>query len=116
MAKIYTNENFPQRVVEALRQLGHDVLTTKESGKAGQAISDKDVLTFAKETGRVLVTFNRRHFVRLHLENPEHAGIIICTIDLDFSGLANRIHAALQAQPEMSGKLLRVNQPAQKDN
>ena len=39
MADCYANENFPLPVVEALRELGHNLLTTYESGKAGQAIS-----------------------------------------------------------------------------
>lgn len=28
MALLYSNENFPRRVVEELRRLGHDVLTS----------------------------------------------------------------------------------------
>ena len=35
MADCYANENFPLPVVEALRELGHNLLTTYESGKAG---------------------------------------------------------------------------------
>jgi hypothetical protein len=66
MARLYANENFPLPAVEELRQLGHDVLTTYESGQAGQATPDEDVLAFAVAEGRVLVTLNRKHFVRLH--------------------------------------------------
>jgi hypothetical protein len=47
MARLYANENFPQPAVDALHELGHDVLTTLDSGKAGQAISYEDVLAFA---------------------------------------------------------------------
>ena len=36
MARIYANENFPLSTVEELRRLGHDVLTTFESGRAGK--------------------------------------------------------------------------------
>ncbi|HEY4759482.1 MAG TPA: DUF5615 family PIN-like protein [Thermoguttaceae bacterium] len=32
MARFYANENFPLPVVEELRRLEHDVLTTQESG------------------------------------------------------------------------------------
>ena len=38
MAHLYANENFPRKVVEFLREMGHDVLTTFEAGNAGQAI------------------------------------------------------------------------------
>ena len=34
MARFYSNENFPKRVVEELRRLGHDVLTSYEAGRA----------------------------------------------------------------------------------
>lgn len=52
MAAIYANENFPRRVVEALRTLGHDVLTSQEAGRANQMVPDEDVLSFAVEQGR----------------------------------------------------------------
>ncbi len=35
MARSYADENFPLPVVQVLRQLGHDVLTIGEAGKAG---------------------------------------------------------------------------------
>ena len=47
MARLYSNENFPQLAVEVLRQLGHDVLTVLETGRANQAIPDEEALTFA---------------------------------------------------------------------
>ncbi len=111
MAHIYANENFPLPSVERLRALGHDVLTTLESDKAGQAIPDAEVLVFAKEQARVLVTFNRKHFIRLHHENSDHAGIVVCTVNANFEALAERIHAALDAASDMTGQLVRVNRP-----
>ncbi len=112
MARCYANENFPLPAVEILRHLGHDVLTTPESGRAGQAIPDADVLAFAVAEQRIVVTLNRRHFIRLHSTMPEHAGIVVCTFDPDFAALAQRIHTALEAQPQMAGQLIRVNRPA----
>lgn len=61
MSRLYANENLPLPIVEALRQLGHDVLTTMESGKAGQAIPDEAVRAFATAEHRTLVTLNRKH-------------------------------------------------------
>jgi hypothetical protein len=112
MARCYANENFPLPVVEALRRFGHEVLTTAESGRAGQAILDTDVLAFAVVEQRVVITLNRRHFIRLHQTTPEHAGIVVCTFDPDFAALAHRIHTALEAQPQIAGQLVRVNRPA----
>ncbi len=111
MAQLYANENFPLPVVEELRQLGHDALTTLEAGRAGQAIPDEEVLAFAHVEGRVLLTLNRKHFIRLHRTQPNHAGIIACTYDPNFIGLAHRIHAAIETQTQLSGKLIRINRP-----
>jgi hypothetical protein len=112
MARCYANENFPFPTVEVLRGLGHDVLTTVESGRAGQAIPDVEVLAFAVAEERIVITLNRRHFIRLHHTTPTHTGIIVCTFDLDFAALAQRIHTALEAHPQMGGRLVRVNRPA----
>jgi hypothetical protein len=111
MARLYANENFPLPAVEELRRLGHDVLTSYESGRAGQAIPDEDVLAFAVAEARILITLNRKHFVRLHQRYADHPGIIVCTFDPDFKALAQRVHAALMVQPEMAGQLVRINRP-----
>jgi hypothetical protein len=112
MARCYANENFPLPVVEVLRRFGHEILTTAESGRSGQALPDADVLAFAVAEQRVVITLNRRHFIWLHQTTPEHAGIVVCTFDPDFAALAQHIHAALEAHPQMAGQLIRVNRPA----
>ena len=111
MASLYANENLPLPVVEELRRLGHDVLTTSEAGSAGQAMPDESVLLFACAQGRALVTPNRRHFVRLHRERPQHQGTIVCAFDSDFAAPAQRIHGAIAQQPLLVGQLLRINRP-----
>ena len=111
MIPLYANENFPLPVVVELRQFGYDVLTTHESGRAGVALPDEDVLAFAVAEQRVLLTINRKHFIRLHHQHPTHTGIIVCTFDLDFTALAQRIHTALTAQSDMRGQLIRINRP-----
>jgi Domain of unknown function (DUF5615) len=111
MTQLYANENFPLPVVVELRQFGHDVLTTHESGRAGIALPDEEVLAFAVAEQRVLLTINRKHFIRLHHQHPTHTGIIVSTFDLDSVALAQRIHTALEAQPDIRGQLIRVNRP-----
>ncbi|MEW6103964.1 MAG: DUF5615 family PIN-like protein [bacterium] len=113
MARLYANENFPLPVVEELRRLRHDVLTIHETGKAGQSVSDENVLAFANDEDRTLLTLNRKHFIRLHNVQPNHAGIIVCTFDLDFVGQAQRIHKAIELQKQLLGQLIRVNRPIQ---
>jgi uncharacterized protein DUF5615 len=112
MARLYTNENFPIPVVQELRRWGHDVLTVQEAGTAGQAIPDEAVLAFAVEKGRALVTLNRKHFLRLHANDPSHSGIVVCTFDPDFTRQALRIHQALAEQDDLSDRIVRVNRPA----
>ncbi len=91
MARLYSNENFPLPVVEELRRLGHAVLTTHEAGEAGKAVPDEQVLALAIAESRALVTLNRKHFIHLHNANPDHAGIIVCSFDPDFSGQAHQL-------------------------
>ena len=111
MAKLYANENFPLKVVEALRTLGHDVLTSQEAGKANLSIKDVEVLAFATENERALLTINRRDFIHLHRQGGRHEGIIVCTQDLDIQGQAERIHQAILGCQSLSGQLIRVNRP-----
>ena len=106
--RFYSNENFPLAAVNKLRVLGHDVLTTLEAGRAGQAIADDEVLEFATQEGRVLLTLNRRDFIRLHTKQ-HHAGIIVCRFDLDYDALAMKIHKAIQEVDDFSNHLIRVN-------
>lgn len=113
MACFYANENFPRPSVEALEDLGHDMLTMHDAGQTGQGMSDKDVLEFARRSGRILLTLNRRHFIRLHGATPDHAGIVVCTYDPDFVALAHRIHEAVSALESLQGQLIRINRPHQ---
>ena len=114
MIQLYTNENFPFPAVQALRELGYDVLTTQEAGLAGQAMSDIDVLRYFISKKRVLITLNRKHFIYLHTEIPDHYGIIVCTFDTDFNALANRIHRAISEKKDLSKTLIRINRPLKK--
>ncbi|MDZ4403963.1 DUF5615 family PIN-like protein [Prosthecobacter sp.] len=109
IARLYSNENFPLPVVEELRRLGHDVLTTRDAGKSNEGIPDDEVLRFAKENGRAVITHNRQDFIRLHRQSPGHAGIIVCTDNPDFPALAAKVHAQLEAMESLKGQLVRVN-------
>lgn len=112
MARLYANENFPLPVVEDLRRLGHDVLTTLDAGNAGKALPDEAVLSWAATEKRILITLNRKHFIRLHSLNPGHYGIIVCSVDPAFTAQARRIHETLESIESMKGNLIRINRPA----
>ena len=109
MARLYSNENFPLPVVEALRSMGHDVLTIQDTGKADQSLPDAEVLKFATIENRALLTLNRLRFIRLHQKNAGHTGIIVCTFDRDFEAQAKRIHHAISDCTSLAGQLLRIN-------
>jgi predicted nuclease of predicted toxin-antitoxin system len=111
MARLYANENFPFPTVECLRRSGHDVLTVQETGKADQQTEDTAILEWARAESRAVLTINRKHFVRLHRQQPTHCGIIVCSFDHDFEGQAERIGAAIASTGDLRGQLIRVNRP-----
>jgi hypothetical protein len=111
MARLYSDENFPLPVVEELRRLGHDVSTIYEHGKGNQRYPDESVLRDATQESRAVLTINRKHFRRLHLQTPNHSGIISCTFDPDFVGQAQRIDESIRSQQTLIARLVLVNRP-----
>jgi hypothetical protein len=111
VAAFYADENFRYPVVEALRGLGHDVLTCQEAGRAGQGIEDDLVLQEAASRNRAVLTENRKHFIRLHSAGHDHRGIVVCTFDRDSEALARRIDAAVASEALNGRWLVRVNRP-----
>jgi predicted nuclease of predicted toxin-antitoxin system len=89
VARLYADEQFPRRVVELLRGLGHDVLTVQESERSGD--SDPEVLAFATADNRVVLTLNRWDFFKLHRADNCHGGIVACTDDRDRERLAQSL-------------------------
>ena len=108
MALLYADEDFPHPVADALRSLGHDVLTALDAGQANQKIPDEQVLAYATSLDRAVLTHNRRDYIRLHRANAQHAGIIVCKHDSDAVALAQRIHIALTSVADLHGQLVRV--------
>ena len=106
MVALYADEPFPRGVVNNLRVLGHDILTVQEADNRGD--SDEQVVIFAKQQGRAVLTINRKDFIRIHRRNSEHTGIIICKQDLDWQRLATNIDEAIDRNKPLGGKLVRV--------
>ncbi|MEH2135035.1 MAG: DUF5615 family PIN-like protein [Nostoc sp.] len=114
MFKLYSNDNFPIDMVLELRQYGYDILTSQEAGQANQGIPDEDVLTFATQNQRVVITLNREDFIALHRSAIYHQGIIICKTDRDYAGQIHALYAYLQQTEDLKNRLIRVkkqNQP-----
>jgi hypothetical protein len=105
---LYADEDFPFPAVEELRRFGHDVITAQEDGR--MATPDPDVLARAYSLGRVIVTYNRRHYERLNRQGAAHCGIVSAKQDNDHPALAARIDQALIGQAP--GRwCIRVNRP-----
>jgi predicted nuclease of predicted toxin-antitoxin system len=94
MIKLYANEQFPLDVVIELRKFGYDVLTTHDVSKSGKGIADTEVLSFAISLERAVITFDK-DFFKLHRDNPNHCGIILCTENRNYLQLAQIIHTKL---------------------
>jgi len=80
MFKLYVDEDSMDRdLVRALRARGVDVLTAIDADRMGR--SDKDHLLFATSQERVLYSFNRGDFFRIHTQliadGAGHAGIVL---------------------------------------
>jgi Domain of unknown function (DUF5615) len=109
MALLYADENFDYAAFAFLRLLGHDVTSVQEAGRSGS--DDAQVLADATTSGRAVLTFNRKHFRRLHRQSAAHAGIVACTWDRDRAALAARIDQTIAAAGTLAGQYLRVNRP-----
>lgn len=70
-------------LVKLLQAAGHNVLTVNKAGISGQP--DPDVLTFAQQNQRILLTRNCNAFLLLHEINPNHWGVLAVYHDADFS-------------------------------
>ena len=80
MFRLYIDEDSGDRnLVQALRARGVDVVTAQEVGMIER--SDEEHLQFATSRDRVLYSFNRGDFLRLHAqylaESRGHAGILL---------------------------------------
>ena len=109
--RLYANENFPRQTVEALRALGHDVLTTHEAGNSNKRICDPEVVRFAIGRQRAVVTHNWRDFVQIHALCAEHHGIVVVGVDLNYARQAARIDAEIRTRSDLAGQLIQVPRP-----
>ena len=80
MFRLYIDEDSGDRnLVQALRARGVDVVTAQEVGMIER--TDEEHLQFATSRNRVLNSFNREDFLRLHsqylAEGKDHAGLLL---------------------------------------
>lgn len=79
IALYFDEDSMKNSLIQALRARGINVLTALEVGMLRR--SDVEQLDYATQQGRVLFSFNRGDFYRLHTnyltEGKNHAGIIL---------------------------------------
>ncbi|MGH2413353.1 MAG: DUF5615 family PIN-like protein [Microcystaceae cyanobacterium] len=76
-------DSLAKPLVKTLRKESYDVVTVNEIGLSGQP--DPVVLNYAKENERILLTHNCRDFEALHLQDPNHPGILAIYRDVAYS-------------------------------
>lgn len=92
----------PRRVGERIARRGHDVVCVAADATL-QGLTDGELIAFASEDGRLLVTRNARDYVPLTREwasaGRRHAGLLLVwSRDTDeFGSLVREIVAALEA-------------------
>jgi predicted nuclease of predicted toxin-antitoxin system len=115
MFRLYADENFEFPVIEKLREKGYDILTAREAENADRGIPDEEVLAFAIQEHRAVITLNYDDFRNLHKRDSNHCGIVICTSTKkrdDRDKFAERIDLALRDKESLKNELIRVNLPS----
>lgn len=96
-------------MVDLMRGMSYDVLTSYEAGQANQKIPDNVVLEYATRVGRIVITENRQDFLNLHSTTSNHVGIVICKADRDYARKVQALHDFLTRDVRpMANRLLRV--------
>jgi predicted nuclease of predicted toxin-antitoxin system len=72
--KIFVDENIPLRTVQALREMGHDVLDIR--GTADEGMEDDAIWRMAQNEGRLLITTDKG-FVK-HRGERHYGILVIC--------------------------------------
>jgi hypothetical protein len=92
VARYYLDEHVGDAITTPLSARGHDALSTHQAGSKG--LSDPRQVLFASADGRILVTFNARHFVMLH------EMLVLSTALADSP--SSRLHAGIALLPSSS--------------
>jgi predicted nuclease of predicted toxin-antitoxin system len=100
-----------KRVVQALRDLGNDVLTVNEAGLSGAP--DHVILSTAKRESRVVLTKNCEDFRELHEVDPRHFGILAHYYagnrHLSFGEISRAIRNIDQVYGSIEGEFIAIN-------
>ena len=80
---VYLDECIDEPLADALRDRGYSLVTAREAGALG--LSDDGQIDQATRLAMPILSYNRRHFQRLHVrlmrEGHKHPGIIVLPQD-----------------------------------
>ena len=117
MARFYLDEHIHRDVGEMLTQYGHDAVHAYYVGH--HSTPDTDHLLFAADSGRILVTLNRKDFEALHRlwialntwvgMDREHAGILTTWGQISPAEWAGPMHFFLGQRPRMNNQMWEWN-------
>ena len=109
MSKFYADENIRIQMVQEMRAKGLDVQTSPEANNDG--ITDPEQLDYATSQNRIILTDNRRDFIKLHNEGKEHAGIFSYKPQsLSIEQATARTHYVSEQVPDMHNAHVRINE------
>jgi len=102
------DEDFNHKVLKGLADASYDVTSIRDLGLDRQWFSDEDVLKTAIELGRIVLTHNKRDFIRLHRKTNQHPGIITCYQTSDHDTLTGKILQLLEEVDSFENNLFRI--------
>ena len=100
--RLLADENFPRLVVQELRSRGHDVVWISEERPG---IGDSEVLAFATNDKRLLITLDKEDFGELVFRDKQPApfGIILFRIQQNTLDVTQTIIAELESRTDWTG-------------
>jgi predicted nuclease of predicted toxin-antitoxin system len=113
--RLFADVHLPIKIVIGLRRLGYDVKTVLQyqgTSEPEPGLSDQAILSIAMTERRAVITSDS-DFQKLHFENPNHQGIILCAATLEYRKRAKEIDEAIKDHPPLLGKLIYV--PSKQD-
>lgn len=114
LALLLDEDSQAKYLVNLLNAAGHDILTINEAGMAGSL--DEEVLAYAHQQNRILLTRNCDDFLALHQSDLTHAGILTVYQDaepgknMSYQAIVQAIHNLELAELALANQFIVLNQ------
>ncbi|MEM6837661.1 MAG: DUF5615 family PIN-like protein [Cyanobacteria bacterium P01_C01_bin.120] len=114
LALLLDEDSQAKYLINLLQAAHHDVLTLNEIGMVGAP--DNQVLAYAKQQHRILLTRNCNDFLELHTVEPEHFGILVIYQDanpdknMNYQAITKAIANLEASRLALAGQFIVLNQ------